>query len=537
MDCVIQVFPDDFHLRTLETFLSTCAQLQDDVNVKGIIITLMNRLSSFAKDSPELIPKEIQMFPLFQQHSSEIIEKGGSMALLDVLALQVALVNFATNCYPDRLNYIDNVLGFTATVLERAGRDKVDTKCVKQVVQLLSLPLESLSLKILELEGYGPLMSYLQLEDRKAVAVNIVKAVVKTKAPLNSLETVDTLFRYIAPLVKDEGEAVPVPEDDRFEFDQNQHLVARLFHLIHHDNTDLHFKLYATARRHFGNGGTQRIEFTLPPLIFGALELTRRIHRLEQEGGEIQVKTKKMLGFVHETIKVMTEHYPELVLRLHLYAAQIASNLGSASDESLEAIAYQFAATAFLCYEDHISDSKAQLRAITHISAALQNISIFDADNYDTLVSKATQHSAKLLNKVDQCRAVYNCAHLFWPGDDENPGHRDEKRVLACLQRSLKIIKDWEDQQVPLFVEILNKYLYFFQRGCPSIKSEYLTALNALISEHVVALDNSDSSRRAKEHYENTKTHIRIKAAHETDGARYANILGDDESKAGESRA
>ena len=34
MDCIIQVFPVDFHLYTLETYLASCAQLQENVNVK-----------------------------------------------------------------------------------------------------------------------------------------------------------------------------------------------------------------------------------------------------------------------------------------------------------------------------------------------------------------------------------------------------------------------------------------------------------------------------------------------------------------------
>lgn len=29
--CIIQVFPDDFHLRTLETFLGTCSQVSIDL--------------------------------------------------------------------------------------------------------------------------------------------------------------------------------------------------------------------------------------------------------------------------------------------------------------------------------------------------------------------------------------------------------------------------------------------------------------------------------------------------------------------------
>jgi vacuolar protein sorting-associated protein 35 len=47
MECIIQVFPDDFHLQTLDPFLKSCAQLQADVNVKNIIISLIDRLTTY----------------------------------------------------------------------------------------------------------------------------------------------------------------------------------------------------------------------------------------------------------------------------------------------------------------------------------------------------------------------------------------------------------------------------------------------------------------------------------------------------------
>jgi len=124
-------------------------------------------------------------------------------------------------------------------------------------------------------------------------------------------------------------------------------------------------------------------------------------------------------------------------------------------------------------------------------------------------------HSAKLLLKADACQAVYNCAHLFWPGTDANPAHRDEKRVLECLQRSLKIANLCVGSQVHLFVEILNKYLYFFDRGCPSIVVAYLKNLIALIEEHLQNLDNSELSQQARRHYNNTLEHIKLKQQQE----------------------
>jgi len=65
--------------------------------------------------------------------------------------------------------------------------------------------------------------------------------------------------------------------------------------------------------------------------------------------------------------------------------------------------------------------------------------------------------------------------------------------------------------QVHLFVEILNKYLYFFDRGCPSITVKYLKGLIRLINEHIPNLDSSDTSRVARMHYHNTLAHVKEK--------------------------
>jgi vacuolar protein sorting-associated protein 35 len=519
MEVVIQVFPDEFHLQTLEIFLQKCAQLQEGVNVKNIVIMMMTRLANYAKESPEQIPTGLEMFPLFHKHTSNIIESKEKMPLGDTLALQVALVNFASKCYPDRIEYIDNVLSFSAQTLEKAKANNggnLDSKCVKQVVELLSLPLEALSLKILELKSYAPLMMNLEESQKKTVATTIVKSVFKSKSHLDSAEKVEILFTLVSSLILGGDE---VPDDERFEFDQEQHLMAQLFHLISNEDTDVHYKLYATARKHFLQGGPQRIEYTLPPLVLGSLQLVQRVQIREAAGEDMQVKTKKVFGFIHKTISELSSRYPNLSLRLYLQAALMANTCG------FQAIAYEFTTQSFICYENEISDSKLQFLSINYIVATIQNLSVFSQEEYNILVNKCYQHSAKLLKKTDQCRAVCNCAHLFWPGDDAQPGHRDEKRVLACLQRALKIANACMGHQVHLFVEILNKYLYFFDRGCPSISVKYLRGLLALIDEHVPNQDQSETSKVAKAHYENTRKHIKLKAMVENDiGQRYQEI-------------
>lgn len=53
MTVITQVFPDEFHLHTLDQFLSATARLHPHVNIKAIVIGLMNRLSTYAARESE----------------------------------------------------------------------------------------------------------------------------------------------------------------------------------------------------------------------------------------------------------------------------------------------------------------------------------------------------------------------------------------------------------------------------------------------------------------------------------------------------
>ena len=81
-------------------------------------------------------------------------------------------------------------------------------------------------------------------------------------------------------------------------------------------------------------------------------------------------------------------------------------------------------------------------------------------------LAQATQYCAKLLKKPDQCRAVARSSFLFWNLHADEPC-RNAKRVLECLQRSLKIADacKMSDQHTALFVEMLDVYLWHFEQA------------------------------------------------------------------------
>jgi vacuolar protein sorting-associated protein 35 len=52
LDCMIQGFPEEFHINTLPELLETCSkELERDVDMKVIFINLMERLSNYLSDS------------------------------------------------------------------------------------------------------------------------------------------------------------------------------------------------------------------------------------------------------------------------------------------------------------------------------------------------------------------------------------------------------------------------------------------------------------------------------------------------------
>lgn len=115
-----------------------------------------------------------------------------------------------------------------------------------------------------------------------------------------------------------------------------------------------------------------------------------------------------------------TVEAPAIALRLFLLAAQITDECG------FEELTYEFYVQAFTVYEDNISESRAQLQAITLIINTLQGAKVFGEENYDVLITKAALHGAKLLKKPHQATAVHLASHLWWQtappaGDGSTP--------------------------------------------------------------------------------------------------------------------
>ncbi|XP_039208401.1 vacuolar protein sorting-associated protein 35 isoform X2 [Crotalus tigris] len=473
MECIIQVFPDEFHLQTLNPFLRACAELHQNVNVKNIIIALIDRLALFAhrEDGPG-IPADIKLFDIFSQQVATVIQSRQDMPSEDVVSLQVSLINLAMKCYPDRVDYVDKVLETTVEIFNKLNLEHIATSSAvsKELMRLLKIPVDTYNnvLTVLKLKHFHPLFEYFDYESRKSMSCYVLSNVLDYNTEIISQDQVDAIMNLVSTLIQDQPDQ-PAEDPDPEDMADEQGLVGRFIHLLRSEDPNQQYLILNTARKHFGAGGNQRIRFTLPPLVFAAYQLAFR--------------------------------YKEN------------------------------AKAAFSLYEDEISDSKAQLAAITLIIGTFERMKCFGEENHEPLRTQCALAASKLLKKPDQCRAVSTCAHLFWSGRNTDKNGEElhgGKRVMECLKKALKIANQCMDPslQVQLFIEILNRYIYFYEKENEAVTIQVLNQLIQKIREDLPNLESTEETEQINKHFQNTLEHLRLRReSPESEGPIYEGLV------------
>jgi vacuolar protein sorting-associated protein 35 len=306
---------------------------------------------------------------------------------------------------------------------------------------------------------------------------------------------------------------------------EEQGWLARIIHLIQSTDNDTQFKLLQIAKRAFADGN-ERVKYTTPALLTSAMKLARKYKKREHYEDNWQSQSSALYKFMHSSISALytrVDGAAELCLRLFLSCGQIADQTG------FEEVAYEFFAQAFTIYEEAISDSRAQFQAVCIFAGTLHQTRGFTKENYDTLITKCALHGSKLLRKPEQCRAVYLASHLWWATEirakgeedvkdvsqptsfdhtisDSSQLYRDGKRVLECLQRALRVADACMDsaKSVELFVEVLNRYVYYFDQQNEQVTIKYLNGLIELIHSNVQGNAESATLEGPKRHFQRT---------------------------------
>ncbi|KAJ7441256.1 vacuolar protein sorting-associated protein 35 [Mycena latifolia] len=259
MEVVIQVFTDEYHLYSLGPFLSATAQLHPKVNIKQIVIALIDRLAAYtareaeneqaSRSHPESeqpptedgmdgttvadevstngsveterpvasvrkfrgVPEDVQLFEVFWQQVVELIKARPDLSIQDITALFVSLTNLSLSCYPDRLEYVDQVLGFAAEKIKEYSEspDLHAQQTTSNLAALLVAPINSYPsvLTLLAIPNYAPLLAKQLFSTRRSIAHSIISSVLKNETSVETPEDVDGVLELCHVLIKDQSDA------------------------------------------------------------------------------------------------------------------------------------------------------------------------------------------------------------------------------------------------------------------------------------------------------------------------------------------
>ncbi|KJR84940.1 retromer subunit VPS35 [Sporothrix schenckii 1099-18] len=482
------------------------------------------------------IGDDIHLYEVFFGQVKQLVY-AQHLPIHDTIALLVSLTNLALNVYPSRLDYVDQILDFAAQkVQENTNNPDFHGAAAQQsLLALLQAPIKHYVsiFTALALPTYVPLLQSQIYQTKRAVAGEVARSLLRNQTRIETPEQLTNVLDVVKVLIVEASPASQGPQRGRpYETDETleeQGWLARIVHLLHAENNDTQFRLLQLARKAYSDGN-ERIRITTPPIITAAMKLARRFKAREHYDDNWESQSSSLFKFMHSAVSTLYQRATngntsgggssggaELALRLFCVCGQTADLVG------FEEVAYEFFAQAFTVYEEAISDSKAQFQAVSAVASTLHQTRNFGRENFDTLITKCAQHASKLLRKPDQCRAVYLASHLWWAtpiaanGETEESNadlYRDGKRVLECLQRALRVADSCMEPatSIELFVEILDRYVYYFDQQNESVTTKYLNGLIELIHSNLASNQQESASVEAsKKHFHHTLELIRSK--------------------------
>ncbi|GAB9469605.1 Vacuolar protein sorting-associated protein 35 [Globisporangium polare] len=529
MDCVIQVFPDDYHLQNFEKLLTVMGQLTEGVDVALILLTLLERLTKYHEamgekkhliygtDVESAQKKQQSLFQLLMNRVSRLaaiedVETTTPTAktlesLSSLMALFAGFTTFTLQCFDSRTDFLREVLKCCLVFLnEQQWSEDAEKKAVvfTHLKELLVNAMEELSLsELMDVDSVSELLTFLPWKTtRKVVVLEFIRILLKRQEKISTVDQMEFATDILTPLIRDDPNDSPLSIEptgaDREDFEMEQVKLSKVIHLMQCTDLDVKFQMFSVARRAFGQGGVFRIRFSLIPLIFQSLALARDLEK-QKSNNNFKMLPREVLQFVHEMVTALASKLEQMsvtCVNLFLQCALVSDDCG------FEAIAYEFITQAFIVYEDQITHSREQWKALELMVSSLRATRQLTSANYEVLATKTTQHAAKLLKKQDQAAMVLNCAHLFW-----HPGLEDGKRVLECLQRSLRIADACtgsSSSQVPLFIEILE--------STPEVTQNYLNGLLALVKDHLENMEHGQTRSECEVRYRDILRYMDSKA-------------------------
>ena len=525
MECIIHAFPDDYNIDCMETILETITKLNVGVDIKSLIIALMEKLAKYVGNNDnkkkENIEKEIEkIFNLLKNTFSKLIAEdeklGIDIDIVKVLELQIAFMKFTVNCCPekDKLQTINLILASGVKTLKIYDL-KLTNNSIKLISKLLATSLECKEISIFQIENIFNLMNYLDFNSRSMFSLKIIESFIKntTNDKIDSLEKIQKILTYMKPLIEDGPDSVEI---DEFQFDIEQTIVSKLVFVIGSHSPEVIYDILVELKNVFINGGDKRKKYTFPSLANALLDLCYTIsgaYDLQNNYLSDDVKTPIYLDKIqsldisqinssdifyktlmqiytlfNEVVTEIKKLNPELAFKIYLNASIQVNSIHSNKNQ-FEEVCVSFINESISIFQEGKFESNSKYGLLTLLEGTLLNLNILSQENLLQFIQTLQNISQGLIKRNDQCNAMLNIAQLYYTllGD--------KNKVVECLTKS-KRFADFaitNPKMLILYVIILNKIIYFTEIDeSEFIKTEFFEDIIETIKNHIQTISSEN---------------------------------------------
>ena len=549
MECIIHAFSDSYNIKCIELILDTTSRLTPGVDIKGLFINLMEKLAKFITDNSgediseedkKLIQNAQNVYPILLQYfdrlQKETIMLGENMDVIKLLDLNISFMKFSIKCKDtDVLGNINHILTSTLNCLRQTR--KLTNEGIKKLCKLLQVPLES-EFSFFDMTDFDGLMTFLDYNTRKNLGLKMIESLYRgnSKEKLDTLEKMQKLLSLIRPLISDQEGF----EEDDYTLESDQNEVSKMIFSVNSENPEVIYEIYGELKNVFVEGGVKRRKITLPSLANCIISFCHKISlAYDAKNNVVSEEVKKnayamesinsidiskidndetfyklmlnIFKLLNETISIVAEDNPENAFKLYLASASQVNSILSDRNNFEEACA-SFMNAAMNIYQEGKYDQNIKYNLLSQTVGYLLSFTILGHENVENIIKILAESGAKMMKRGDQFNSMLNIAEIYFSV------LKDGNKVNEFIGKARKYadFAMTNPQNVVLFVELLNKFLYFVEKGDEviSIKQEQIDDIIELISNHIQTIKNEvsvDSSflPAIEKYFENTLDIIR----------------------------
>ena len=544
MECIIHAFSDNYNIKCIELLLTTVSKLLPGVDTQSLYINIMEKLANFitansgenaSEEDKQLVAVATGVYPTlieyFNRLQKEIFMLGADMDILKLLDLNAAFLKYSIQCKEnDVLESINHVLSCTLQCFRVYNRI-LSNDGLKKLNRLLEVPLTS-DYSIFDMADFDGLIEFLNNVYKKNLSLNIIQSICNpdSKEVVDSVEKVQKLFKLIRPLMEDMEE---IFQEDLEILESEQSELCKLLYVIKTDEPEIHLQILEQFKIAFLKGGEKRKKITLPTLANNVILFCHKLTSgYDNKNGLISEEQKKntyvvksietfdvnkiednetfnklMLSIyklLNEIITIIEETNPELAFKLYLLSASQVNTIQSDRNNFEESCDF-FMNAAMKIYQEGKYNQNVKYQLLSNICAYLLNFTILSKEKVENILKILIETGSKIPKRGDQVNSMLDIGQVYYFV------FKDGKKVTECINKARRFA-DFaltNPQNLSLYIEMLNKYLYYADLGDESVT--------------VTADQIEDIIELTKNHIETIKTEMALDANFVTSVETYFN--------------